>query len=48
MPAAEEEFNSIMSLGREFVELGKGAENPYTLITLEVGILNVSIIIRTV
>ena len=38
MPAAEEEFNSIMNLGKEVAELGKGVENPYTLITMDVRI----------
>jgi len=33
MPAAEEEFRSILALGNEAAELAKGAENPYTLIT---------------
>lgn len=39
MPAAQEEFESIMNLGREVAELGKGAENPYTIITLDVSII---------
>ena len=36
MPAAEEEFRSILALGNEAAELAKGAENPYTLITTNV------------
>ena len=36
MPAAQEEFNSIMALGQQVQDLGKGIENPYTIITLEV------------
>ena len=36
MPAAEEEFRSILALGNEAAELAKGAENPYTLITTTV------------
>eukprot|EP00795_Rhopilema_esculentum_P003339 gene3339-1688_t len=35
MPAAQEEFNSIMALGQQVQDLGKGIENPYTIITLE-------------
>ena len=36
MPAAEEEYVSIMSLGQEVLQLGAGVENPYTNITTEV------------
>ena len=36
MPAAQEEFNSIMSLGQEVARLGGGIENPYTIITMDV------------
>lgn len=39
MPAAQEEFNSIMSLGQEVERLGGGIENPYTIITMDVCIL---------
>lgn len=35
MPAAEEEYVSIMSLGQEVLQLGAGVENPYTNITTE-------------
>ena len=36
MPAAEEEFRSILALGKEVSDLAKGAENPYTLVTTSV------------
>ena len=36
MPAAEDEFRSILALGEEVASLAKGAENPYTLITTNV------------
>ncbi len=46
MPAAQEEYESIMSLGETIMEKGGGVENPYTNITVQVNVFLIQFLIQ--